>query len=274
MLLYWNRAVSQENSNFFRDLLACGRNYEFIIYSSWLEVATRYRASRLGIFWLVINPAVFVLGVGAVYAPMLGRELGPVFAHLALGYTLWRLILHVLIESAQCLKFAKGFILEGQTNILNFVLKVISKAFFNYLLALLVPIVTVALFGKTHILWMLTLILTVPTVLLNLVWICCIIAILGARRPETYELINTLLLLGFLLTPVLWRASDVPAETIAGKIVRLNPAFHMIEFVRAPALGHFPELFTLLYVAAMTIGGLCFAQWWYSRYKRFVPLWI
>ncbi|MGO4843761.1 ABC transporter permease, partial [Rhizobiaceae sp. 2RAB30] len=77
-----------------------------------------------------------------------------------------------------------------------------------------------------------------------------------------------------LLTPVMWDASRMPVHSLAGKIVRINPAFHFVEFVRAPALGSAPELFTLIYMAVLTIVGLLAAGWFYRRYRQFVPLWI
>jgi ABC-type polysaccharide/polyol phosphate export permease len=58
-----------------------------------------------------------------------------------------------------------------------------------------------------------------------------------------------------------------------GTIARFNPAFHFVEFVRAPVLGEHVEQMSLVVVAAMTLGGWALAALLYRRYARFVPLW-
>jgi lipopolysaccharide transport system permease protein len=56
--------------------------------------------------------------------------------------------------------------------------------------------------------------------------------------------------------------------------MRFNPFFHLIEFVRAPALGMIPEASTVVVVLAMTVGGWLVASLVYRRYSRYIPLWV
>ena len=95
-----------------------------------------------------------------------------------------------------------------------------------------------------------------------------------ARFPDIGEVIHTVLVVGFLLTPILWHIEKFPPGTLRGTLARLNPAFHIIEMVRAPVLGAVPEKTTIAAIALLTLGGWLLAMFLYRRYARFVPLWI
>jgi len=56
--------------------------------------------------------------------------------------------------------------------------------------------------------------------------------------------------------------------------VRFNPAFHLLEVVRAPLLGGQPEPVSILTVCVMAVVGWVFTIWLYRRYARYVPLWV
>ena len=82
---------------------------------------------------------------------------------------------------------------------------------------------------------------------------------LGARFPDLHEFSATIFIFGFLLTPIVWRADYMPVDTWRGFFARLNPAFHLIEFVRAPLLGEAVETPTLYVMGGMTAAGLFLA---------------
>ncbi|MGO4837136.1 hypothetical protein AB4144_33300, partial [Rhizobiaceae sp. 2RAB30] len=184
-------------------LLESWRRREFWTYAAWLEIATRYRTSRLGLLWLLLNPAVFTFGLGFVYAKIMGTPAREFIPHLAFGYPLWRLIIHALSESAQCLRASKPFIMEGNVNLVMYVLKVISKAMFSFAFGFVISVVSVALLDGRDIIFVLTVGLTLPIVLINLVWIGVVVSIVSVRLPDASEVINTMLIFGFLLTPVM-----------------------------------------------------------------------
>ncbi|PHP64568.1 hypothetical protein CSC94_23705 [Zhengella mangrovi] len=258
----------------FRDFMLAQQHRDFWTYAAWLDIVTRYRRAKLGILWLLINPFVFVFGLGYVYSGFMGAPVDRFIPHLALGYPLWRLFIHVATESAQCIRASKPFVMEGQINLMQYILRVISKALFNYIFGLLVALVAIALLYSQHLIATLTLIITLPIIIINLIWIGTFVAIVSARLPETADLINTLLLFGFLMTPVMWEADRIPITSTLGKIVRMNPAFHMIEIVRAPVLDGNVSQFSLIYIAIFSLFGLLITDFIYRRYARYVALWI
>ncbi|GAB2625919.1 ABC transporter permease [Novilysobacter erysipheiresistens] len=257
-----------------RDMRSSIHHREFWAYAVWLDIATRYRRTRLGVGWLLLPPLAYVLGIGYLYSHMMGGSPGTFIPHLGFGYILWRLSIQTMTESADVFAMHQAFIMDGRTRFTDFILRTFAKSFLFFMVGLLVVVTIVLMVSPTNPAWLLTLAFTLPVLFLNILWMSIIISLFGARFPDTKEMIGTILIFGFLLTPILWDASMVPPETIRGLVMRFNPFFHLIEFVRAPALGAMPEATTLYAIGAMSVFGWVMAAFLYRRYARFVPLWI
>ena len=89
-----------------------------------------------------------------------------------------------------------------------------------------------------------------------------------------YQLVANVFMFTFLLTPIIWHAESMPADSLRGTAMRLNPFFHLVEAVRAPLLGDPVEMLTLGYLAAMTVLGWLLAAAAYRRFAHYVPLWV
>jgi ABC-type polysaccharide/polyol phosphate export permease len=255
-----------------RDMAESFRQPEFWAYSSWLDIVTRYRKLYLGMLWALIPPVVYVFGLGYMYSAISGRG-GNFISHLGMGWALWRMTTMVINDSAGVYSSYKAFILDGRTCLTDFLLRTMAKAIFYFAFAFVVVLLVLVRDPSVHWQGMLTMVITLPIYLFNLLWLSVAISLLGARYPDVREFISTILLFGFFLTPILWNAQTLPPGSMRGTIARFNPAFHFVEFVRAPVLGEHVEHLSLVVVAVMTLGGWALAAWLYRRYARFVPLW-
>jgi len=258
----------------FRDLYGSVRNPEFWALSSWLDIVAKARQSRLGIFWLLAPSNFYVWGLGGFFASLLGRELVLFAAHIALGSMIFRLLTTVIIESTTVFAASQSFIMDGHVRLTDFLLRVLAKAAFHFVMAL--PAIAIALWLYPELqyqgfLWAL---LSFPLVVLNALWIGFAMALLGARFPDVSQLMGSVFIFAFLLTPIIWYAEWAPPDSIRGMLMRFNPLFHMIEVVRAPILGEPLEMLSLHYLAVMTVLGWGLAAFLYRRYARFVPIWI
>ena len=119
-----------------------------------------------------------------------------------------------------------------------------------------------------------TMLLTLPLLLANLFWVAVCIGLVGARFPDTRDVIGTVLVAGFLLTPILWTVDRFPPDSLRGTLARLNPAYHLVDLVRAPVLGRLPETASIIACVAMAVVGWAIAALLYRRYARFVALWV
>lgn len=261
-------------SGLFNQVLQSFRKPEFWAYSSWLDIVTRYRRTRLGLIWLLAPVMVFTFVTGPLYARLFGRDLGSYLVHLGMGYAIWRMLSMVISDAINSLRSNKSFILDGNVQLTDYALKSLAKALFYFAFSM-VGMVGILLWSPAVPAWALpTLLLTVPVVVLNLFWIAYCVALLGARSPDFGQVLQTLLMMGMLFTPIIWEGNRFPPDSTAGLVVRLNPAYHLLEIVRAPLYGHAPESGSIVFVAVMTVVGWSFAAFLCRRYSRYVPIWI
>lgn len=261
-------------SRLFSQLCQSLRNPEFWAYSSWLDIVTRYRRTRLGLLWLLAPVMLFTFITGPLYAKLFHRDMASYLVHLGMGYAVWRMLSMVVSDAINSLRNNKSFIMDGHVRLTDYALGSIAKAIFYFVFSM-IGMLGVLAWSPAVPGWALaTLLVSVPIVVLNLFWIAYCIALLGARSPDFGQVLQTLLMMGMLFTPIIWEGDRFPPDSVAGIIVRLNPAYHLLELVRAPLYGNLPESGSMVFVAVMTLAGWVFAAFLCRRYSRYVPIWI
>lgn len=257
-----------------RDLVDSLRNPEFWALSAWLDIVVTYRRSRLGAIWLIMPSAVYIWGVGAVFAGLWGVHVTRFAAHLALGWTIFSVMHSVTVQSTHVLFGARSFIMDGRMRLTDFVLRAMAKSVFHFLMAL--PMTALALMVYPHV-QLLGLAVGLGAFLIALVntfTAGVVFALLGARFPDIGEVVNNVFRVLFLLTPIIWYPDRMPAGSLRGEASRLNPFYHLIEIFRAPILGEPISANSWYYVAALTVVGVLLASFLYRRYARVVPIWL
>jgi ABC-2 type transport system permease protein/lipopolysaccharide transport system permease protein len=258
----------------FRQLFSSLREPEFWAYSSWLDIVTKYRRSRLGLLWLLIPPIIYIFGVGYYFAKLQGVSPLGFIPHMGVGYLLFRFLMTTIMESASILPGNASFILDGHVRLTDFVMRVLAKGLFYLIVSLPILVVVLVLAPQLEPLGLLTMVPAMILLVTNALWMGIIVSLLGARFPDINELMSSLFIFGFILTPILWTAAAAPVGTAHGMFMRANPFFHMIEIVRAPLLGEPIEPFTYAFMAVLTVAGWALTAFVYKRYARFVPLWV
>lgn len=256
------------------DYIDSFRNSGFWTYSTWLELVTKYRRSRLGLFWALCPALIYMFGIGGFFGYLQGHAADNFIPHLGIGYVVFRLITISLSESTTAFPGHASFILDGRVRLTDYILRVVAKALFYFIMAL--PAVAVALlispaFQPSGLMMSF---LAFILVLLNIGWMGAIVAVLGARLQDVHELIGSILMFSFLFTPIIWYADQAPIDTVRGMIARANPLYHMLESIRAPLLGEPIENLTYIYLGVMLVGGWLVASFIYRRYARYVPVWV
>lgn len=247
---------------------------EFWTYATWLEIVSKYRRSRMGILWAFVPALLYTFGIGYFFATLQGHNVWEFVPHLGLGYVIFRLITSSLNDATTTCASNSSYILDGRVRLTDYVLKVIARAMFYFCTG--IPAVAVALLFSPdfHAVGLFFFIPSLLVVLLNVAWMGVVVAVLGARLPDVSQFVGSVLMFGFLFTPIIWRAELVPPDTLRGGIARANPLFHLVELVRAPLLGESIEPLTFIYLAVMLIVGWAIAIFVYRHYAKYVPVWI
>lgn len=260
---------------FWRELRESFRFPEFWALSSWLDIIVRARKSRFGVLWLVAPSVVYVFGLGTFFHGMLpGASAGEYFAHVGLGAMIFRTLMSSVIGSANVFHGSVSFIMDGHVRLTDYLLQSLAKSFFDMCMYLPVVLVTLVMFGGVSPLGLLWSLAAMVVIYVNALWISAVFGLVGARFPDFGQLLGTISIFLFLLTPIIWYPEMMPAGSIRAQLMRLNPFYHFVEIFRAPVLGQPVESLSIWCTAIMTVAGLIVATLAYRRYARYVPLWI
>lgn len=267
-------AGGEMGRSLFRDYVESVRQPEFWVYATWLVLVTKYRQSRLGLLWAMIPAGLYAFGIGWFFSSFMNVSARDFIPHLGLGYVVYRLVTASLNEATTVFSGHSTFILDGRVRLTDYILRVIGRGFFYFVLASPVVAAALAISGSFNFWGLVILPVTISIVLLNIAWLGIIVGVIGARLPDVHQLVGSVLMFSFLFTPILWFADQVPANSLRGGIARANPLFHLVEIVRAPILGNPIETVSLVYLSGLLVVGWLLAAVIYRRYARFVPIWI
>lgn len=246
----------------------------FWAFSGWLDIAVKVRRSRLGVLWLIMPSVVYIWGIGFIYSHFMGMSLRKYAAHVGIGFVIFKLVQTVTAESTHVMFSARSFIMDGHLRLTDFVLRSTAKALFHFLVSLPIVILAICIYPDLHGIGVLEGLAALPVVLLNMIWVGVLFSLIGARYPDLSNFIGNIFMFMFLLTPIVWYADKLPADSMRGILSRLNPFFHLIEVVRAPMLGDHLSIYSWVYLGVMTVVGWVVTVIAYRRYAHFVPIWL
>ena len=188
------------------------------------DVRLRYRGSILGPFWVTVSTAILITALGLIYPKLFGLDTTEYLPYLAVGLVVWQFILTQIITFAH-----------------NVVVIVVVFLFVG-----IVPPIT--------LLW--HVFVGVLLLLVNGIWMCLFLGMLGARFRDIPPMITNFMTLAFFVTPIFWFPIN------AGEwwfLIQLNPFFAIIDLIRSPLLGSLPEATSLPISIAVAVFGLLIA---------------
>lgn len=259
----------------FTHLAASFRRPDHWIYASWLDIVARYRRNRLGLLWLFVPTIVYIWGIGGFLGAMQpGFDLPRFYAHVGVGFAVFRLASTVFTDATSVFSASKSYIYDGSLRLTDFLLRSLSRSLYYFVLTL--PIVAIVVLGSPDFdgVGVLPALAGLVVVVLDLLFLSVLLGLLGARLPDLSELTGSAMLALFLFTPIVWMPDAAPAGTLRGALMRANPMHHMVEAVRAPLLGHEVEMLTYAYLGVVTFAGAAAAAILYGRFARRVPAWL
>ncbi|PWW00223.1 ABC-2 type transport system permease protein/lipopolysaccharide transport system permease protein [Hoeflea marina] len=234
----------------------------------------RYRQTALGPLWLLIGPALFIALLGSLYAQIGSTTSAQFVPFLAIGLITWNLLSGFTTQAATVFQRDRASLLQGDmtlgriamidvnTNILMFLHQalIIAAVFLIYRVPL-GPYALVSLLG-------------LAIVIINGVWVTMLLGILGARFRDLSEILQAIMRIAFLATPIIWMPGEDGRGGVMGHFLAFNPFYHFLEIVRAPLLGTAIAPSTWAVVLVLSACN-CLASWFVTRrYGRYVPLWI
>jgi ABC-type polysaccharide/polyol phosphate export permease len=239
---------------------------------AWNDVIARYRRSRLGQFWITVSVGIFVASIGIFYSQVLGIPVDQYLPYLASGYIAWGFIASVVAEGCSVFIGATGFLTQHRVPLTAFVLRCVQK---NILILAHNALVLIAVFLIFPPGLSISVVLIIPAFMLwvlSAIWVVALVGLVSTRFRDMAQIIASVMQIAFLLTPVLWRASDLNGS--AQLIAKLNPFTHYLAILRQPLLNQAPDFVSWAVVLSATLLGAALTFLIFARFRTRVPYWL
>jgi lipopolysaccharide transport system permease protein len=230
------------------------------------DVVARYRGSILGPFWITLTTAVFVLGIGFLYAGLMKVSLDRYLPWMTTGLVVWNLISQTVMEGADAFVAASDVLRQAALPAPLFVWRVIWRNVLTFVHQLPVLIVVGLKFGYLFHVHLGEAMIGFVLVVVNIAWSALVFAAICARFRDLKQILASLMQLLFFLSPVLWIPSEMPG--VGGRLLALNPLMPMLDVLRGPLIGEHFHLRSVLILVFMGVAGWAFTLVFLAKVRR------
>jgi ABC-2 type transport system permease protein len=238
---------------------------------AWSDMRRQYRRSTFGPFWITLSMAVFICLLGLLYSGLFNRPVEIFIPHLTAGIILYRVISGTLEEGSRCFINAEGVIKQMAAPLSIHAYRVVASQMLtlaHHSIVFAAVALTFRIMPTTQWLYagagLLLFILTG-------VWVCLLAGLASVRFRDIPQMLQSVTLVIFFLTPVIWMADSMPRRAL---FLQLNPFYHYIELVRAPLLNQAIDPRHWLFAIGVTIAGWIVTLFVYRRFRPRVAYWL
>lgn len=255
------------------DILFAFRKSYIFLTLGWQDVATRYRRSRVGAFWLSINTLVLIVVLGTVFGSIFRANVADFLPRLAVGIIVWGLISSIINEGCESLILSRDTILQVNMPYSTHVFRVLTRNFIIFLHNIFI-IPFMFIFFKVPVSWISLLsLLGILLVLINTGWVALILSLACARFRDITNIVINIIQVMFYLTPIIWDGHMLPAK-IGDYMLTFNPFYHAINVIREPLFNGSASYLSWILMCVMAIIGWSVAIMFLGKYKTRVAYWL
>jgi ABC-2 type transport system permease protein len=245
----------------------------------WQDIRQRYRRSVLGPVWISISMAVTAIALGVLYAGLFGNPLELQLPYILVGFIIWAFISGCITEGSEVFTSNVGLIHHLPAPLSVHVYRLVWRQALFFAHNLVVYALMLVVFPQP-LGW--RSLAAVPAFLLlavNGTWVALLLGIVSARFRDITPIVQSLVQLGFFLTPIVWIYEDFlnspnPAIAERARLVELNPLMHFVEILRRPMLGQEQVWHHWVIALALTVVGWLGAIVVLRRFRARVAYWV
>jgi lipopolysaccharide transport system permease protein len=218
--------------------------------------------------------AVMIAALGLVFGLIFGTPMEVFLPYLASGIIMWGLIAGILNDGAQAFIQAEGMIkqipLSHLTHLIRVVWRNVLTTAHNIVIFPLVLLAVGAPLTWTILLWPLGVMIAV----IGTSGLALFLALLSTRFRDFPPIINSLVTIGFYVTPVIWMPSSLGDKDLAHLLLGLNPFYHLLQIARLPLLGELPTWQNWVIALAVALLFWTIGLGAYKKLKNRIAYWV
>ena len=219
------------------------------------DLKTRFRRSKLGMLWTVLQPLMFTVILSFVFSVAFKEDMGEYSMYILSGIIVWNLLQSSIVASSNCLMISEQYIRQFNHPITIYSLRMAVLNIVTFLMEMSALVFWVLIFQPENlILAIFTLPLTV-ILYFPMVWGCATIAGYSGTKYRDYAQIMSLLMqMLYYLSPVFLKQELFMNSQIMMAIFRCNPVTHILDLIRKPFVYmEMPGWTDYLYIIAIDI---------------------
>lgn len=199
------------------------------------EIISRYARSILGSFWVTVQQALYVGFAGLVFHKVFNVTPASYLPYFAISLLFWNFLSGSVLDSMDALPANAPMVKDRGFPPQVFLFTAFVRNVLVSAHALPVPVGLFLIYGGPSPTGLL---LALPGLISFLVATAAVSYVLGiyaVRYRDLKRLIESILQIAFLVTPILWKPSFVAGHRVP--IIYANPLSHLFDAWRQPLLG-------------------------------------
>jgi lipopolysaccharide transport system permease protein len=213
----------------------------FFLYLAGAELKYKFRRSKLGLLWTMINPLILTLMMAFIFGNLLQIDMNEYAPYIFSGLLVWEFMTGSVIGGCSSLIASESYIKQYRHPFAIYPLKTTLINISTFLIAMGGLVLWTLLTRPMNLLYAL---LSLPFSLVSMVLLGWPIAILASFTNIKYRDFAQISALGmqllWYLSPVFFKPSMFSAANLSF-LFEYNPITHLLNLVRAPMLyGQFP----------------------------------
>lgn len=254
-----------------KDFIAALKLWRMFLYLGWEDIRQRYVRTILGPLWMIFGTAIWIGVMGLVMSSLFGGKMTDTLPYIATGTILWTFIATTMNEGCVLYIASAGIIHAISLPISLHTLRFVSR---NFIMFLHNVVILLLVFAACHVNINSNTLFVIPGLILfmlNVIWISAFLGMLNARFRDVQQVIMTSMTVLPFVTPIFWERAYLKKHLW---LVNINPFYHAIEILRGPLLGREPNLLSFGIMTVITLVGVFFTLYFFSKKKHKVIFWI
>ncbi len=244
--------------------------------NGWLALTRRNlaslnRRSSIGIVWQMLSTTIFILALSFVYSAVFSISLTEYIPYIAVGYVTWLFISNTLASAPMIFITNKQYIDQRNLPLTTYVIADVLAKYCVFMLQFAVSIVFCFLLSVKPTLALFFLPISAVIFLCTSFAVSIILGILTVKYRDVAQVVNSVILIIFLSTPILWKPGLLSGRAF---IADANPFFHFINIVRTPVLEGYVPLLSVAVTVSVALVLNVVALFLLSRYKDRIVFWL
>lgn len=227
------------------------------------DLVSRFRRSKLGILWTVIQPLFLTIILSVVFGVVFNQPLGEYSMYILSGIVVWDMMQASVVGGGNSLFGSEQYIRQFNHPITIYTLRYSLLNITIFLLELVALIIWVLFFRPENLILAF---FTVPLTLLlyfPMIWSLSTIAGYSGAKYRDYPQIMLLVMqMLYYLSPVFFKQEMFMSSPVLTLLLEWNPITHILNLLRAPFVYmQMPSIRDYIFVMATDIVVILWAVW-------------